>query len=100
MSDTCCESSTSERKPDNGRDGLSSEAGAVLKVRYSGAEDILMYEVSAEPIDYAEEMGPVIVHFTRAGKPVLLEIQEASKFLTQTVEAKRRASRPARGGPR
>ena len=35
-----------------------------MKVRYSDEEDILMYEVSKEPIDYAEEMDSVIVHFT------------------------------------
>lgn len=63
-----------------------------MKVRYSPGEDILMYEVSSEPIDYAEEMGSVIVHFTKEGKPVLLEILDASKFLTQTVEAKKRAT--------
>ncbi len=64
-----------------------------MKVRYSPREDILMYEVSKEPIGYAEEMDSVIVHFTEDGKPVLLEILDASKFLAQTVEAKKRASR-------
>jgi len=58
-----------------------------MKVDYSKEEDILMYEVSDEPIDYAEEMDSVIVHFTKTGKPVLLEILDASKFLTQTMKA-------------
>jgi len=58
-----------------------------MKVDYSKEEDILMYEVSDEPIDYAEEMDSVIVHFTKSGKPVLLEILDASKFLTQTMKA-------------
>jgi len=58
-----------------------------LKVRYSPKEDILMYEVSDEAIDYAEEMDSVIVHFTKSGKPVLLEILDASKFLAQTIKA-------------
>ena len=46
-----------------------------------------MYEVSDEAIDYAEEMDSVIVHFTKSGKPVLLEILDASKFLAQTIKA-------------
>jgi uncharacterized protein YuzE len=62
-----------------------------VKVEYSKEEDILMYEVSDEPIDYAEEMDSVIVHFTKSGKPVLLEILDASKFLTQTIKATRKS---------
>jgi uncharacterized protein YuzE len=64
-----------------------------LKVKYSTDEDILMYEVSDEPIDYAEEMDSVIVHFTKSGRPVLLEILDASKFLARTVRATRRSGR-------
>ncbi len=60
---------------------VSSEETKVLKVKYSTKEDILMYEVCDEPIDYAEEMDSVIVHFTRSGRPVLLEILDASRFL-------------------
>ena len=67
-----------------------------MKVKYSPDEDILTYELTEEPIDYAEETGPVIVHFTKAGKPVLLEILDASKFLAQTVQATKRASRSSR----
>lgn len=67
-----------------------------MKVRYSAKEDVLMYEVSDAPIDYAEEMDSVIVHFTKAGKPVLLEILDASKFLAQTIKAARpRGRQPA-----
>jgi hypothetical protein len=66
----------------------------LMKVEYSREEDILMYEVSDEPIDYAEEMESVIVHFTKSGKPVLLEILDASKFLTQTMKATRKSSVP------
>jgi uncharacterized protein YuzE len=61
------------------------------KFKYSPEEDILMYEVSSEPIDYAEETGSVIVHFTKEGKPVLLEIMDASKFLAKTARAQKRA---------
>lgn len=42
--------------------------------------------ISDEPIDYAEEVGNIIVHFTREGKPVLLEILDASEFLAETTK--------------
>ena len=62
-----------------------------MKITYEPEDDVLMYEVSDEPIDYAEEMDSVIVHFTKAGKPVLLEILDASKFLATTMRATKRA---------
>lgn len=56
-----------------------------MKVRYSPHEDILMYEVSKAKIDYAEEVGDIIVHYSKRGKPVLLEIFNAVEFLKQSV---------------
>jgi len=67
-----------------------------VKVNYSSKEDILMYEVSDEPIDHAEEMDSVIVHFAKSGKPVLLEILDASKFLAQTMKATGKSRTPLR----
>ncbi|MCK4362788.1 MAG: DUF2283 domain-containing protein [Dehalococcoidia bacterium] len=52
-----------------------------MKVRYDREEDILMIKVSDEPIDYAQEIGPIIVHFTKEGKAVLFEIMDATEFL-------------------
>ncbi len=57
-----------------------------MKISYNREQDILMYEISDEPIDYAEEVGNIIVHFTREGKPVLLEILDASEFLAETTK--------------
>lgn len=54
-----------------------------LRMRYDPRVDILLVEVSKRPIDYAEELGPVIVHFTKNHKPVALEILGASQFVTQ-----------------
>lgn len=54
-----------------------------MKVKYSPEEDILMYEVSKAKIDHAEEIGDIIVHYSKRRKPVLLEILNASRFLTQ-----------------
>jgi len=55
-----------------------------MKVRYDREEDVLMIKVSDESIDYAEEIGPMIVHFTKKGKPVLFEIIDATEFLANT----------------
>ena len=52
-----------------------------MKIRYDSEVDILTVEVSDSAIDYAEEVGGVIVHFTKEGKPVVLEILDASDFL-------------------
>ncbi len=52
-----------------------------MKVRYDKKEDILVVKLLDEPIDYAEEIGPVIVHFTKEGKAVLFEIMDATEFL-------------------
>jgi hypothetical protein len=59
-------------------------------VKYEPKDDILTYEVSNEPIDYAEEMDSVIVHFTKVGKPVILEILDANKFLSKHIRATKR----------
>lgn len=57
-----------------------------MRVRYDEDDDILTYEVSDEPIEYAEEMEQVIVHFTKDSKPVLLEILNAKDFLSKAIK--------------
>lgn len=51
------------------------------KIKYSKDVDALMVELSDKPIDYAEEEGQVIVHFTHDGEPVLIEILDAKEFV-------------------
>ena len=53
-----------------------------MKISYSREDDIVTMETAEGNIDHAEEMGPLIVHFTKEGKPVLVEILDASEFLT------------------
>ena len=48
-----------------------------MKFQYSEDADALLVELCNEPIDYAEESGPFIVHFSAKGEPVLLEILNA-----------------------
>jgi len=54
-----------------------------MKVSYNRADDVLLLEVSDEGIEYAEEVGPLIIHFTKEGKPVLVEILDASEVLAE-----------------
>lgn len=51
------------------------------KIRYSKDVDVLLVELSDEQVDYAEESGPVVVHFSRDDRPVLLEIFNAREFV-------------------
>ena len=51
------------------------------KIQYSEDADALLVELSENPIDYAEESGPFIVHSSKKGEPVLLEILNAKEFI-------------------
>ena len=53
-----------------------------MRIGYDREKDILLIEVSKKPVDYAEEMGSFIVHFSKKGHPVLLEVLDASDFLS------------------
>ena len=51
------------------------------RIRYSKDADALLIELSAEPVEYAEEAGPFIVHFSKDGRPVIVEILNARDFV-------------------
>ena len=53
------------------------------KMSYEPEADVLRIETSSQPIEYATEVGNVVVHFSPKGMPVYFEILEASKFLKQ-----------------
>ena len=46
-----------------------------------------MIELSERPIEYAEEFGRLIVHFSREGEPVLIEIQDGKDFVLDTLSS-------------
>lgn len=48
---------------------------------YEPEADVLRIETSGRPIDYAAEVGNVVVHFDKKGIPVYFEILEATGFL-------------------
>ncbi len=58
-----------------------------MKVKYSKDVDILMIELSSEPISHAEKKGSVIVHFNKKREPIALEIMDAKDMLRQTYNA-------------
>ena len=57
------------------------------KIKYSKDVDALLIEISDKPIDYAEEEGQIIVHFTEKGEPVLLEILNAKEFMVSSLSS-------------
>ena len=57
----------------------------MTKMRYSRDVDALLVELSDDPVDHAEESGRFIVHFSKEGDPVLLEIFDAKEFVLSSV---------------
>jgi len=55
-----------------------------VKISYEPEADVLIWEIIDKPIDYAKEIGNIVVHFTKENIPVLIEILGASKFLAET----------------
>ncbi len=75
------------------------------KIKYSKDVDVLLIELSPEPIDHAEESGPVGVHFSAEGRPVLLEVFDAREFVLGSLSSVIRDTevtvpRRSRGRPR
>lgn len=50
-------------------------------MNYSPDVDALLIEFSEKEIDHAEDMGQFIIHFSKDGELVLLEILDAKDFL-------------------
>ena len=59
------------------------------KISYEPEADVLRVEISRRPIDYASELGNIVVHFSPQNTPVYLEILEASKFIEELSRAVR-----------
>lgn len=52
-------------------------------MQYDIETNILSWEIAKDPIDHALELGNFIIHLSKAKKPVLIEILNASKFVGQ-----------------
>ncbi len=66
-----------------------------MKYRYDKEDDALMIWFSHKAVDFAEQTGDVIMHFSKEGRPVLMEILKASVFLKQSAQALPRSLRSA-----
>lgn len=50
---------------------------------YDQETNIICWEISKGEINHTKELGNFIIHLSPAGKPILIEILEASKFVNQ-----------------
>ena len=64
------------------------------KISYESEADVLRIEVAKGTIDYASEVGNVVVHFSKKGMPLYLEILEATKFLKESTKELSKAGVP------
>lgn len=56
------------------------------KFKYEKEDDVLNIWLSDRKIDYGEQSGDIIVHFTEEDEPAYIEILDASKFLKREAE--------------
>ena len=54
-----------------------------INFSYEPEADVISWELSSKPISDAKEVDNMVVHFSDDNTPVLVEILEASKFLTR-----------------
>ncbi|MBK8552141.1 MAG: DUF2283 domain-containing protein [Ignavibacteria bacterium] len=59
----------------------------MTKVKYSKDADALIIELSDKKIDYADDKGKIIIHYTVDDEPVLLEIFDAKEFLLNSLSS-------------
>ncbi|MFA5360204.1 MAG: DUF2283 domain-containing protein [Patescibacteria group bacterium] len=57
-------------------------------MQYDIEANIISWEITKDPIKSAIELGNFIIHLSKAKKPVLIEILNASKFVGQMDKVK------------
>lgn len=57
-----------------------------MNLKYNQEDDVLMIELNKKPIDYAQQSGDLIVHFSPSREAVLLEILDASQFFKKAAK--------------
>lgn len=55
---------------------------------YDPETNILCWEISKSKISHAREFGNFIIHLSKNGQPVLIEILEASKYIGESDKIK------------
>lgn len=59
---------------------------SMSKLSYEPESDVVRIELANLPIDYAREMGNMVVHFSQDHVPVYVEILDATKFKKNLVK--------------
>jgi uncharacterized protein YuzE len=60
----------------------------MYRLRYDAESDVLMVIVSESgSLSHAEEMGDIVIHLGQNGKPLFLEVLNASKNIPLMVQA-------------
>lgn len=65
-----------------------------VKINYEPEADVLRVEMASGSIDFATEVDNIVVHFSKKGVPLYLEILEATKFLKQSTKELSKAGVP------
>lgn len=58
-----------------------------MNIKYYKEDDLLTVRLSKRQYKVAEKVGPFIIHYDKNRKPILLEILNASKLLSETSRA-------------
>lgn len=62
---------------------------------YDPEANLISWEITGGKIDHAREFGNFIIHLSASGKPILIEILDASKFVGQIGKLKIREIKKA-----
>lgn len=66
-----------------------------MKYKYDRESDVLLITLSEEKPDFAEQSQNVITHYSRDGRPIEIEILDASEMARGVVKALRPKKRAA-----
>lgn len=57
-----------------------------MKYQYDQKTDIFLFVLSTDPADFAEQSENIITHYNKNGKPIEIEILDASKTMLNMLE--------------
>jgi len=58
----------------------------VYKIKYDSEADVVLIFEEEGRLDYADEAGDMIIHYAKDGKIIMIEILNASRFISKLVE--------------
>lgn len=62
-----------------------------MNFKYIKEADILIIILANEKIEYVEQAGPINIHFSINKKPILIEILDATDFLSKALNFTKKA---------